>query len=138
MRKLLKRHITITTAILSVLLMNLTDVSAQQRSQQLITEDLGNPNWEEIIPELYIDTNLVHQNEDIIIFDTFTDFDIVYVRFDGNCNTMTLKELRIGGFAEQTVGSFIDVSNDLSRQHNADEGTQHHALLNAACKLKRP
>ncbi|MEO1635483.1 MAG: hypothetical protein AAFS04_10440 [Cyanobacteria bacterium J06631_9] len=119
-----------------MLVTSTTEANAQNGYQDYMTEDLGNPNWEEINPGLFIDTDIVQQDENTVVFDTFTEFDIVYIRFEGDCNAMTVKELRRGSFSEATIAVFGDVSDDPSRQYHAEEGNQYHALLNTACNLR--
>lgn len=105
---------------------------AATHAQNVMTEDLGDPNWEENPDGVFINTNLIQQDGDVIVFDSFTDEDVYYVRFEGNCRDMTVKELRLGSFVEQSVVSFLDVTDDPDRPVYEPEGLTLWTL-EAAC-----
>lgn len=113
-------------------------VTGVMASQKPLTDDLGHTDWEEIEPGYFIAAELVQQDDSIVVFDILAEFDLQYVRFEGDCEEMTVQELRLGGFVGMSGSevSFGDMSEDLWRFHDASEGTPHHRFLSPACEKR--
>lgn len=124
----------------SVALLCIASGKAKASAQQTLTEDLGHRNWEEVEPGYFIATELIHQGSSNIVFDIFAEFDLQYVRFEGNCEAMTLQELRIGGFVGSTGSSvtYVDIPSDQRHLYDASEGQPHHTYLRTACEKRKP
>ena len=117
----------VSSVICGVVAANMTAVAY---AQNVMTENLGDPNWVENPEGMFLNTNLIQQDGDVIVFDSFTDSDLYYIRHEGDCDAMTVRELRHGGFESPTVISFVDVSD---RPAYKPEGIVYD-LLEVACQ----
>lgn len=109
-------------------------------AQGPFTEDLGHRNWEEVEPGYFIATELVHEDSNGVVFDTLSEFDLQYVRFEGSCEDMTVRELRIGGFVGSTGSAvtYTDIPDEPRHVYSTSESQLHHNYLEAACEKREP
>ena len=98
-------------ALSSCLWMDVADAAARTG----LAEDLGHNDWEEVKTGYFIAAELIQQQDHLVVFDIFVDPWLQYGRFAGDCETMQIKQIRIGGISDSTV-EFADISSETQVQ----------------------
>ena len=129
-RRAYQQLIGCTAAISGCLVLDVADASAPEA----LRDDLGHTDWEEVGSGYFIAAELVYQQDNLVVFDIFTDSQLHYVRLAGDCDAMLVKELRVGGISGSEV-EFADVSTWTEPQDASTKQPQN-LLLTAACEQR--
>ena len=98
-----------------------------------LTDELDNPEWQEVEPAFIDIANIQRNDNDLVIFDT-VDYEAGYTRLEGNCRTNQVRTLRDGYFLSTTTVSYRDFSESASHEFS-DPSPLQQQLLDIACYL---
>lgn len=106
--------------------------------QQLLTDDLGHTDWEEVEPGHYIAADLIEHDGNTVVFDMLGEFHLQYTRLEGDCEAVRVQELRLGGMGPNSSSDVVfgDLSDNPNRNYDASEGQPYHPFLSVACQKR--